>query len=157
MKTPHSVGADVDEVAIVTAAQHVLDTNRIGSSTVPSRSLYPHQWSWDSAFIAVGRSWYDEPRARLELVTLFDAQWANGMVPHIVFNPAVPDGEHFPGPTSGMPADRQTLLVGSGRPASPSRRSTRPQHSPCTALSQSGRRIRLQALSRRSGGRHSTR
>ncbi len=98
MKAPHPVGADVDEVAIVTAAQHVLDANWIGSSTVPSRSLYPHQWSWDSAFIAIGRSWYDEPRARQELVTLFDAQWANGMVPHIVFNPAVPDGAYFPGP-----------------------------------------------------------
>ena len=98
MKAPHPVGADVDEVAIVTAAQHVLDANWIGSSTVPSRSLYPHQWSWDSAFIAIGRSWYDEPRAQQELVTLFDAQWANGMVPHIVFNPAVPDGAYFPGP-----------------------------------------------------------
>ena len=98
MKAPHPVGADVDEVAIVTAAQHVLDANWIGSSTVPSRSLYPHQWSWDSAFIAIGRSWYDEPRARQELVTLFDAQWANGMVPHIVFNPSVPDGAYFPGP-----------------------------------------------------------
>ena len=23
----------------------------------PSRTLYPHQWNWDSAFIAMGRSW----------------------------------------------------------------------------------------------------
>ncbi len=98
MKAPHPVGGTIDRTAIDTAARAVLDANWIGASTVPSRSLYPHQWSWDSAFIAIGRSWYDEPRARQELVTLFDAQWANGMVPHIVFNPAVPDGVYFPGP-----------------------------------------------------------
>lgn len=34
--------------------------------------------------------------------------------------------------TSGMPADPRTLLAGSGHPASPSRRSTRLRHSPCT-------------------------
>lgn len=38
------------------AARDVLDSNWLGDSTVPSRSLYPHQWSWDSAFIALGRS-----------------------------------------------------------------------------------------------------
>jgi hypothetical protein len=65
---------------------------------VPSRSLYPHQWSWDSAFIAIGRSWYDQQRAQTELETLFKGQWANGMLPHIVFNPAVAPGSYFPGP-----------------------------------------------------------
>lgn len=80
------------------AARAVLDENWIGDSTVPSRSLYPHQWSWDSAFIALGRSWYDERRAQRELETLFRAQWANGMVPHIVFNPAVDEEQYFPGP-----------------------------------------------------------
>lgn len=76
----------------------MLDANWLGRSTTPSRTLYPHQWSWDSAFIAIGRSWYDEPRARLELDTLFDAQWSNGMVPHIVFDPSVPEDAYFPGP-----------------------------------------------------------
>ena len=80
------------------AARAVLDDNWLGASTVPSPSLYPHQWSWDSAFVAIGRSWYDQPRAQTELETLFDAQWANGMLPHIVFNPAVPPGSYFPGP-----------------------------------------------------------
>ena len=27
-----------------------------GSYTVPSRTLYPHQWSWDSAFVAIGNA-----------------------------------------------------------------------------------------------------
>src|SRR5919109_2691349 len=83
---------------LLEAARAVLDANWQGRSTVPSRSLYPHQWSWDSAFIAIGRAWDDQERAQLELETLFAAQWGNGMVPHIVFNPAVPDGAYFPGP-----------------------------------------------------------
>lgn len=83
---------------ILPAARAVLEANWTGSSTVPSRQLYPHQWSWDSAFISIGRSWYDEARAQRELLTLFDAQWANGKLPHIVFNPAVTDDDYFPGP-----------------------------------------------------------
>lgn len=79
-------------------AREVLDDNWIGASTLPSKSLYPHQWSWDSAFIAIGRSWYDQERAQQELRSLFRAQWANGMVPHIVFNPSVPADAYFPGP-----------------------------------------------------------
>ena len=46
----------------------------------------------------MGRAWLDEKRARVELATLFDAQWANGKVPHVVFNPTVPAGAYFPGP-----------------------------------------------------------
>ncbi len=80
-------------------ARAVLDENWLGSSTLPSKSLYPHQWSWDSAFMAIGRSWYDQERAQQELRTLFGAQWANGKVPSIVFNPSVPDDAYFPGPT----------------------------------------------------------
>ncbi|HEX9343278.1 MAG TPA: hypothetical protein VF995_06655 [Actinomycetota bacterium] len=79
-------------------ARTVLDGNWIGSSTIPSRGLYPHQWSWDAAFIAIGRSWAEQRRAQEELETLPAAQWANGMVPHIVFNPAVPTEDYFPGP-----------------------------------------------------------
>jgi glycogen debranching enzyme len=79
-------------------AQRVLDLNWTGTSTVPSRSLYPHQWSWDAAFIAVGRAWREQRRAERELESLLAAQWANGMIPHIVFNPAVPRDAYFPGP-----------------------------------------------------------
>ena len=76
----------------------MLDANWIGGSTLPSRTLYPHQWSWDSAFMALGRSWYDEAKAQQELRSLFRAQWADGRVPHIVFNPAVGEDAYFPGP-----------------------------------------------------------
>jgi hypothetical protein len=80
------------------AATRVLLANWTGTGTVPSRSLYPHQWSWDSAFIAIGLRHLSPRRAQQELEWLLGAQWADGRVPHIVFNPAVPDGRYFPGP-----------------------------------------------------------
>ncbi|MFJ7899280.1 MGH1-like glycoside hydrolase domain-containing protein [Streptomyces sp. NPDC096198] len=81
----------------VRAAQ-VLDGNWTGTSTVPSRGLYPHQWSWDSAFIAIGLRHLSAARAQTELETLLGAQWADGRIPHIVFNPSVPLDAYFPSP-----------------------------------------------------------
>lgn len=66
--------------------EEVLNHNWNGSFTIPSDTLYPHQWSWDAAFIAIGNSYANTERAIKELEFLFDAQWKNGMVPHIVFN-----------------------------------------------------------------------
>jgi glycogen debranching enzyme len=80
------------------AAVRVLSANWTGTHSVPSRTLYPHQWSWDSAFIAIGLAGWAPERARRELLTLFDAQWADGRVPHIVFSPSVPEDAYFPGP-----------------------------------------------------------
>lgn len=65
---------------------------------MPSRGLYPHQWSWDSAFIAIGLRHISPLRAQTELETLLDAQWADGRIPHIVFNPSVPFDAYFPSP-----------------------------------------------------------
>lgn len=81
----------------VRAAQ-VLEGNWTGTSTVPSRGLYPHQWSWDSAFIAIGLRHLSPLRAQTELETLLAAQWADGRIPHIVFNPSVPLDAYFPSP-----------------------------------------------------------
>ncbi len=77
-------------------AAEVLRGNDLGGWTKAAPRLYPHQWSWDSAFIAIGWAHLDVRRAAEELRTLFAAQWATGMVPHIVFNPAVPPGAYFP-------------------------------------------------------------
>ena len=66
-------------------AKNVLDRNWNGNYTIPSPVLYPHQWSWDSAFIAIGNSYLGTERAIKELEFLFDAQWKNGMVPQIVY------------------------------------------------------------------------
>ncbi|MFI6284368.1 MGH1-like glycoside hydrolase domain-containing protein [Streptomyces sp. NPDC051018] len=79
-------------------AARVLLANWTGASTVPSPALYPHQWSWDSAFIAIGLRHLSPRRAQRELETLLGAQWDDGRVPHIVFNPAVPLDAYFPSP-----------------------------------------------------------
>jgi hypothetical protein len=78
------------------AALQVLRHNDLGGWTKPAPRLYPHQWSWDSAFIAIGLARVDPERALRELEILFSAQWADGRMPHIVFNPKV--GDYFPGP-----------------------------------------------------------
>nr|WP_246531354.1 hypothetical protein [Streptomyces bathyalis] len=79
-------------------AHRVLLGNWTGSSTVPSHGLYPHQWSWDSAFIAVGLRHLSPVRAQRELETLLGGQWDDGRIPHIVFNSHVPSDAYFPGP-----------------------------------------------------------
>jgi glucosylglycerate hydrolase len=88
-------------------AAAVLHANDAGSWTRAAPVLYPHQWSWDSAFIAIGWAHLDARRAMTELESLFAAQWATGMVPHLVFR-AGPDHPYFPGPewwgTSVSPA-----------------------------------------------------
>ncbi len=76
----------------------VLDVHWERGHTVPSRRLYPHQWSWDSAFIAIGWAHTSPGRGRRELESLLAAQWDDGRVPQIVFNPAVARDAYFPGP-----------------------------------------------------------
>lgn len=93
MSVPTKVSGRDD---LATRAAAVLRANDLGGWTKAAPRLYPHQWSWDSAFIAVGLAHLDPLRALRELETLFAAQWASGMVPHIVFNPAVPPGNYFP-------------------------------------------------------------
>lgn len=80
------------------AAAAVLDGNWTGTHTVPSRTLYPHQWSWDTAFICVGLAHLAPDRAWRDLASLFATQWPDGRVPHIVFDPAVTERDYFPGP-----------------------------------------------------------
>ncbi len=72
--------------------------NRSGTVTLPSPHQYPHQWSWDSAFIAIGLAHFDPAAARTELTALFDGQWPTGRLPHIVFNPQAGAADYFPGP-----------------------------------------------------------
>jgi Mannosylglycerate hydrolase MGH1-like glycoside hydrolase domain len=79
-------------------ATRVLDNNWSSDHTMPSHLLYPHQWSWDSAFISIGLARCAPARAWRELRSLFQAQWADGRVPHIVFDPHVAETDYFPGP-----------------------------------------------------------
>ena len=80
------------------SAVGVLETNWSGDHMVPSRRLYPHQWSWDAAFIAIGLAYVNPTRAWRDLRSLFEAQWPDGRVPHIVFDPATAEADYFPGP-----------------------------------------------------------
>src|SRR3712207_9497014 len=84
-----------DEILLIKQAQMGLDFNWAGEYTKPGPRLYPHQWSWDSALIAIGYSRYDQDRAMQELSHLFESQWKNGLLPQIVFNPRF--GEYFTG------------------------------------------------------------
>ncbi len=77
-------------------AARVLRRNDLRTWTKPAPSLYPHQWSWDSAFIALGLAHLDNRRAAQELETLFAGQWATGKLPHIIFNPDAPPKSYFP-------------------------------------------------------------
>ncbi|HSX42930.1 MAG TPA: trehalase family glycosidase [Candidatus Saccharimonadales bacterium] len=68
----------------------ILQANDTGEGwTRPtSNGLYPHQWLWDSFFIAIGQRHYNIERAMDEVRSPFRAQWKNGMLPHIIFGPA---------------------------------------------------------------------
>lgn len=87
----------MDRPAVLAAnAARVLRDNHNGVMTKAAPGLYPHQWSWDAAFNTVGWASLDLPTAAAELNALFRGQWRNGMVPHIVFDPAATG--YFPGP-----------------------------------------------------------
>jgi glycogen debranching enzyme len=77
--------SDASGASLARGAQDVLERNRRGAWTCPARGVYPHQWLWDSCFIAIGLARYDPERAAGELRALFRAQWANGMLPHMIF------------------------------------------------------------------------
>jgi Trehalase. len=59
-----------------------------------NNKLYPAQWNWDSAFIALGYSYFNIDYAIKELETLLAGQWNDGMVPHILFHDN--DESYFP-------------------------------------------------------------
>ena len=88
-------GSGSEDLALGAAA--VLRDNDMGGWTRASDDLYPHQWSWDTGFISIGLAHLDFGRAARELLGLFEHQWSNGKVPHIVFNPAAPADSYFPG------------------------------------------------------------
>jgi len=91
------------------SAVEVLRRNDLGTMTSAAPDLYPHQWSWDSAFVAIGLARVDVPRAITELRSLLGAQWATGMIPHIRFSDRADD--YFPGP------DRWGTVGVAARPA----------------------------------------
>ncbi len=99
-------------------AAEVLRRNDMGGWTRAAPDLYPHQWSWDSAFISIGLARLDTRRAASELTTLLDGQWTTGKVPHIVFNPEAPPGSYLLGPEHWASASLSKNAVGTPRPTS---------------------------------------
>jgi glycogen debranching enzyme len=85
-----------DDGRLRQAARAVLAANDQGGYTVPTAGLYPFQWNWDSAFVAMGFATWDPDRALTELEHLARGQWPDGMIPHIVFHR--PSDTYFPGP-----------------------------------------------------------
>jgi hypothetical protein len=97
MLQPTDGSTELDRQAngLAASALGVLEANWTGRATMPSPALYPHQWSWDSACIAMGYSHVNQQAAERELRALFAGQWRNGLLPHIVFS----EGQnYFPGP-----------------------------------------------------------
>jgi glycogen debranching enzyme len=88
---------------VVTSAQSlaaravaVLNRNDTGLFVKPGPRVYPFQWNWDSALVAIGFARVDPERGRAEVRSLLRGQWADGMVPHMVFHPQSVD--YAPGP-----------------------------------------------------------
>ncbi|WP_327102559.1 amylo-alpha-1,6-glucosidase [Nonomuraea glycinis] len=108
----------VDDAALGREALSVLEANWTGCATVPAPGLYPHQWSWDSAFVVIGLARHRPDRARAELLGLLQGQWATGMLPHIVFH--TPEA-YFPGPSVWRSQDHESAppVLTSGLTAPP--------------------------------------
>lgn len=70
------------------SCKNVLIENDKGKFTIPAKGLYPHQWLWDSCFIAIGQRHYDVSRAQQEILSLLRGQWSNGMLPNMILAPS---------------------------------------------------------------------
>lgn len=88
--------SEQEQISLEDHAKAVLEHNDQGTYTMPSTKLYPHQWLWDSCFVAIGLRHLDIERAKIEILTLLRGQWHNGMVPHMLITPReqVPEGAY---------------------------------------------------------------
>lgn len=95
---------------LLAQAERVLHRNHLDGYTAPSPRLYPHQWNWDSAFITIGWAHLDWAKAVQEVDTLLAAQWTDGFLPHIRYNPEVigyqPGPEWWPDVPVRIPGER---------------------------------------------------
>ena len=86
----------MDNHKLLEKAKQILLTNWRRGYTLPSARIYPFQWKWDSGFIALGYSRFDLSLAMTEMRALFNAQWSNGFVPHIIFHVSPEQKSYFP-------------------------------------------------------------
>ena len=83
-------------MSLADRAIEVLRRNDTGLFVKPGPLVYPFQWNWDSALVAIGFARVDPERGRAEVRSLLRGRWADGMLPHIVFHPQ--DVQYSPGP-----------------------------------------------------------
>lgn len=102
----------MNHAPLARAAEAVLRRNDAGRWTKPSARQYPHQWNWDSALVSIGWAWVDWARAVSEVESLLEAQWDNGMLPHVRYDVRHLE-DYFPGP------DRWPNAAGHQRPGVP--------------------------------------
>ena len=83
---PHTDNHSIAEGESV-AALGVLERNwrDAGGYTSPNLRTYPWQWLWDSCFHVLVWGATGDPRALIELSSLFRSQRANGFVPHMSY------------------------------------------------------------------------
>jgi glycogen debranching enzyme len=107
-----------DLAQLADTALAVLRRNDTGHFVKPAPAVYPFQWNWDSALAAIGLSRVDVARGREEVRGLLRGQWADGMVPHIVFHTTSVD--YSPGPelwgSSACPGAPQIATSGLTQP-----------------------------------------
>ena len=77
-------------------ATDVLRRNDAGVFVKPGPRVYPFQWNWDSALVAIGLAHVAPERGRAEVRSLLRGQWEDGMVPHMVFH--TESADYSPGP-----------------------------------------------------------
>jgi len=81
---------------ILSQAELVLKRNDVEGKMIAAPNLYPHQWLWDSCFVAIGLSHFNWQRATQEIHSLLDSQWKDGFIAHIRFDPS--HTNYWPGP-----------------------------------------------------------
>src|SRR4029450_4178279 len=111
-------GGMTDLAQLADTALSVLRRNDTGQFVKPAPAVYPFQWNWDSALAAIGLARVDVARGRQEVRGLLRGQWADGMVPHIVFHTTSVD--YSPGPelwgSSACPGAPQVATSGLTQP-----------------------------------------
>ena len=74
---------------VLKEAKKLLEKNRRETGgyqyTIPSEEHYPYQWLWDSCFHSIILAQFDPEAARADLRSLLSKQFADGMLPHIIY------------------------------------------------------------------------
>jgi glycogen debranching enzyme len=69
-------------LTLLKANQHI---SRGFRYTVPSSTVYPYQWLWDSCFHAIIYTHFDIDYAKDEIRSILNGQWKKGMIPHMIY------------------------------------------------------------------------